>query len=94
MAASLPPDAEPVGQSPEFTQDSVPDALLTEHQTAAGRWALLEVLAGALSFVDLVDHESRRVDTGQSVVIEPERPHKVSVQGAVRFRLSFFKEAP
>lgn len=89
---SLPPGVESLGQSPEFTRESAPDALRTEHRTAAGRWAVLEVLEGSLTYVALTADEARGLAQGEFVVIEPEQPHRVALPNAVRFQLRFFRE--
>ena len=49
------------GRSPEFTHDTLPDALQREHALGAGRWGVLHVLEGSLVFVDLVSGDERRV---------------------------------
>ena len=89
---SLPPNAQPVGDSPEFNEQTVPEALLQRHNTAEGRWAVLEVLEGELTFVDLQAGSSRPARPDCPVVVAPEMPHRVEVDGAVRFRLRFYRQ--
>ena len=93
---SLPESVEPTGASPEFTEDTVPEALLRDHRTAVGRWAVLEVLEGQLKFVDLTaaDPAGRLVSVGEQIVIPPEHPHRVELDGHARFQLTFYRESP
>ncbi|MEM7199812.1 MAG: DUF1971 domain-containing protein [Planctomycetota bacterium] len=90
---SLPEDVEATHTSAEFTAASVPDALLAEHQTGPGQWAVLEVLDGQLTFVDVTNDAPRPVTvTGPgAVVIPPTRPHKLQIEGEVRFLLRFYR---
>lgn len=93
MQAELPPDAVHTGDSPEFTEATMPDALRSRHQTASGRWGVLEILEGRLEFFDLEhDETSRMVDADNPVVIAPEQAHRVQPEGQVRFRLRFYRE--
>ena len=55
---NLPDDLRPLGSSPEFDRETVPDALLSRHALAAHHWARLTVLEGELTFVDL-EHDRR-----------------------------------
>ena len=89
-AASLPSGAKLVGESPVFTHETVPEALTAQHQTASGRWAILEVLEGGLVFVDLAADRSRSVACGETVLIAPESPHRVEPGDDVRFQLRFY----
>ena len=93
-AASLPSGAKLVGESPVFTRETVPEALTAQHQTAANRWAILEIVEGDLEFVDLEKGQSRQVAKGETVLIRPESPHRVEPGPDAQFRLRFFVTEP
>jgi tellurite resistance-related uncharacterized protein len=80
----------PYKRTPEFTQDSLPDAIRKEHSTKAGTWGLLVVNEGAAR---LVFHEPRRevtVTPGDPATIPPEAVHHVEVDGPVRLHVEFY----
>lgn len=75
-----------------FTHDDVPDALRSDHRTRAGVWGKLRVLEGALqldfqSALGVSDELSPGVDG----VIPPEVPHRVVLDGPVRFVVEFHR---
>jgi tellurite methyltransferase len=78
--------------TPEFDEASTPAGLLGTHTTKAGTWGRLEVLEGrlTLSFEAPLD-ERVSVSAGESAAIPPELPHRVVLDGAVRFRVRFFR---
>ena len=83
----------PTGSSPAFTQDTLPDALKAEHTLAPGRWAVLRVLEGSLRFVNLETGEEQTVSAPAHVTIRPGLPHRVALEGPLRCRIDFFREA-
>ena len=89
---SIPPGLEPAGNSLEFTESTIPDALLYEHSLAAGRWGVLNVIEGSLRFVDLEKGEEHTVSAPGQIAIRPEAPHHVALDGEVRCRIDFFRE--
>lgn len=88
----MPSGLTPAGSSLEFTERTIPDALLREHALAAGRWAVLNVIAGRLSFVDLETGEARAITAPGRIAITPQTPHRLSLDGDVRCRIDFFGE--
>ena len=88
----IPPGLELAGNSLEFTESTIPDALLREHALAAGRWGVLNVMEGSLKFVDLEKGEERTVTAPGQVTIRPEAPHHVTLDGEVRCRIDFYRE--
>ena len=88
----IPPGLVPAGNSLEFTEITIPDALLSEHSLAAGRWGVLNVITGSLKFVDLETKEERTVSASGQVIIRPEASHHVALTGALRCRIDFFRE--
>ena len=90
-----PPDGLVPGRSsPVFTQDTLPDALQTEHTLAPGHWAVLNVIEGSLRFVNLETNEERVISAPGLVTIHPGLPHRVALEGPLRCRIDFYREAP
>lgn len=75
--------------TPEFTEITVPDALLRDHATKQGVWARLHVIEGRLLFVDQEGAGEFTLETGQHEIIFPERLHHVAPLGQVRFFVEF-----
>jgi tellurite resistance-related uncharacterized protein len=76
----------------EFTQDTVPPALLEEHTTPAGMWGLLRVLEGSLKFIDMETDEESVLSPKSPGFIEPGQRHRVVCEGDVRFYIEFYKD--
>ena len=93
MTDPLPDGLVPSHSSPIFTQDTLPDALQREHALAAGHWGMLNVLEGSLRFVNLETGETRKISAPDRVTIHPQARHRVAVDGPVRCRIDFFREA-
>ena len=88
----LPQGLVPGGGSLTFTEETIPDALQAEHQLAPGRWGVLHVFDGQLRYVNLETGAEIAVSAPDLVVIHPELPHRVSVDGSLRCRIDFFRE--
>ena len=86
------PELIPSGSSPEFTEQTIPDALLSEHQLGDGHWAELNVIEGSIRFVDLTSGDAASHSAPSVVLIRPNSPHHVSLEGPVRLRIDFFRE--
>lgn len=78
-------------RTPVFTQETVPPALLSAHQTKGGAWALIHVLEGKLRYCIESPPSERILEPGQPGVIEPEVRHRVEPIGPVRFYLEFHR---
>lgn len=78
-------------RTPVFTQDTVPPALLSAHETKAGTWAVIHVLEGKLRYF-IEDPSSESIlKPSQPGVIEPQVRHHVEPVGPVRFYLEFYR---
>ncbi len=88
----LPADVELVRTTGEFDAASVPAGLLRTHRVVSGVWGRLRVTAGALTLV-FEDGGADRVvlAAGESVVIPPDRPHRVEPSPDVRFHVEFHR---
>lgn len=88
----LPPGLTAYRQTPEFTEATVPAALLRDHTTKAGVWGLIHVTAGALIYRIKATGEEHRLtpDTAPGVVA-PEDLHSVEPDGPVSFHVEFWR---
>ena len=92
MTDCLPEGLVPGGASPIFTQDTIPDALQSEHALAPGRWGVLHVFEGRLRFVNLETGEEHVISAPGLITIHPQAPHRVAVDGPLRCRIDFFRD--
>jgi tellurite resistance-related uncharacterized protein len=89
---TLPSQLTPYKRTPEFTDQSVPKALLGSHSTKPGTWAMIVVLEGSLTFRILEPViESIAVDSEHPGIIEPTVSHKIEPHAGVRFHVQFYK---
>ena len=88
----LPDGLVPSGNSLEFTDADMPNALLREHALGPGHWGRLHVMEGSITFVDMGTNEEVSVSAGESVPIHSQAPHRLIVSGPVRVRIDFFVE--
>lgn len=80
--------------TPEWTDQTLPDAIRHDHSTKAGTWGLLRVLEGR---VRLVFHEPEKVldvTPDHPGPIPPEAVHHVEMDGPARMRVEFYREEP
>ena len=92
VSKPLPDGLVPSGSSPEFTDATLPDALLREHALGAGHWGLLHVLEGSVTFVDMGSGSEQLVSAPGTIPIHPQSPHRLIVSGPVSVRIDFFVE--
>jgi tellurite resistance-related uncharacterized protein len=91
----LPPDVRPYRRTSEFTEATVPSALLKAHTTKDGTWALIHVLEGRLAY--RIDDPRRPASEAVLApgappgVIEPTILHSVEPLGPVRFYVEFHR---
>jgi tellurite resistance-related uncharacterized protein len=95
---TLPAEIRPYRRTAEFTETTVPAALLKAHTTKDGTWALIHVLAGRLRYriEDPRRPASEVVLTPETApgLVEPTILHAVEPQGAVRFFVEFHRREP
>jgi len=92
MPFELPAGAELVRTTAMFDQDSVPPGLLRAHRIATGVWGRLVVHTGSLLF--RFEEETGApigVQSGEHLVIPPDVPHHVEVDGPVSFAVEFHR---
>ncbi|WNS82586.1 SAM-dependent methyltransferase TehB [Neisseria sp. DTU_2021_1001991_1_SI_NGA_ILE_055] len=86
-------------QMPVWTEDEIPEALLSKHNTAAGTWGCLNVLQGRLNFNE-VDEAGNITATHELTpesgdwIIHPQAWHFIAPQTQdTEIQLSFYCEA-
>lgn len=90
MNESVPDGLVKYFESEVFTERTVPERLLTLHDTKPGVWARIVVLDGCLDYVVPDSPErNRRLESGDYGVIRPAEPHRVELLGKVSFKLEF-----
>lgn len=85
---------DPYKTTPVFDQDSLPDAIRTEHRTKEGTWGLLRVLEGAATLVFVDPPREVAVDPSSPGMIPPQMAHFVRLGGPVRLQVEFYREPP
>jgi tellurite resistance-related uncharacterized protein len=93
---ALPDGLETVRHTAAFTTDTIPTALLKDHNTKIGTWGLIRVAEGVLRY-DITDTrrpESTTFLTPESEpgIVEPTVRHRVEPIGATRFHVEFLRE--
>ncbi len=88
---SLPEGSSFIRATPEFTDETVPAALLNAHRVAHDTWGLLRVHRGAVTYVLEHADESRLIHAGETQVIEPDTPHRVVVGEGAAFVVEFHR---
>ena len=93
-ARELPAGFVAYRRTAEFTESTVPRALLSRHTTKPGVWALIHVLEGTLLYRLLAPYdEEERLEAGAAGVVPPGVEHEVLPLGAVRFFVEFHRPA-
>jgi len=88
----LPAGYVPYHRTAEFTESTVPRALLSRHTTKAGVWAQVHVLEGSLSYRLLEPfHEEHVLEPGSVALVLPGVEHDVRPLGPVRFFIEFYR---
>lgn len=89
----IPDSAEAYRTIGPFHQDSLPIGLLREHNTKAGVWGLLEVLAGEVKYVITQPGEESEHILSQACpgVIAPEQKHHLVLISDVNFQITFHR---
>ncbi len=88
----LPPGLVATSGSLIFTEDTIPEALRESHALAPGRWGILHIFEGKVGFVNLESGEETDVSAPEHIIIPPEVPHKLELEGAVRCHIDFFRD--
>jgi tellurite methyltransferase len=88
--AELPDSLVVTGTAGPFDETTVPAGLRRAHQTPAGTWGLLRVLAGEVTFSMRTEPPiERNLTAGDIQPIPPRVPHEVRLIGPVRLQVDF-----
>ncbi|MGN6376191.1 MAG: DUF1971 domain-containing protein [Sphingomonas sp.] len=85
---------EPYRSTPIFDETTLPAALRNRHNTKAGVWGVIHVLAGRLKLTYLDPPGETVLTPGSPGVVEPEQPHFVEPLGAMTMRIDFYDQSP
>lgn len=94
--ALIPMDYVNYKSTPVYGHDNVPKMLLHMHNTKAGVYGQIEVLAGSLTFYGFSDRRGElekevEIAAGETAISSPEYWHKVALQTEdTRFRIHFY----
>ncbi len=87
----LPDTVEKYSQSRAFTETTTPANFQKHHATRPGVWGKLVMVSGAMAFEWEADATQLALAAGDTVVIPPETPHRVILQGPVSFCVEFYR---
>ena len=92
MSGNIPEGLVKYYESEVFTESTVPEKLLSLHNTKPDVWARIVVHDGSLEYiVPGTPERNRRLDAGDVGIIRPAEPHRVELLGMVRFKLEFYR---
>ncbi|TKB56778.1 DUF1971 domain-containing protein [Ferrimonas aestuarii] len=84
--------------TPFFTKETVPAALLSHHNTAAGVFGQLVVMEGCVTYFGFADehateHEmSVTIEAGQFATSPPQYWHRIELSDDAQFNINFWSE--
>lgn len=89
---NLPDNVVAYKKTPEFTETTVPDGLLKNHQTKTNIWGKIIVLEGLLQYT-IIEPTSEIMELNESRygIVEPTMLHHVKPLGKVRFYVEFYR---
>lgn len=92
IPSELPGDVVAYGRTPDFTLETLPEALTSGHTTKPGVWGLIHVLEGRLFYALEPPHIGQIVlAAGETAPIPPGIPHRVAFTECGRFFVEFHK---
>lgn len=84
--------------TPFFTKDTVPEALLTHHNTAADVFGQLCVMEGVVTYYGFADSEATEpevkvvINAGQFATSPPQYWHRIELSDDAQFNINFWSE--
>ncbi len=88
----IPSNVSAYKRTPEFTETSVPEGLLKDHNTKVGVWGKIVVQEGVLEYtITEPEIEVVVLSSDKFGVVEPMIKHNVKPQGQVRFYVEFYR---
>ena len=90
--SEIPDGYHPYRRTADFTERSVPGALLRSHSTRPGVWALIRLSRGQLGYhVHAPFHRQELLTPDSPGVVLPEVEHHVAPSGPVEFFVEFWR---
>lgn len=89
--ANLPDSVAKYSQSRVFTETTTPANFQKHHTTRPGVWGRLVLESGSLTFVWATTDKPLNLSAGDTVIIPPETPHRVTLSGPVAFLVEFYR---
>ena len=94
MLQQLPNDVVKSGQSPLFTAENVPDAILNWHTTKDNVWGEIVLIKGKATYEILTDPvEQIELTPEIAGIIAPAQPHRLRPESGTEFQIIFYKKA-
>lgn len=87
----IPPTFAKFNVTPEFTENTLPAGLKSNHKTSEGIWGKIIVLEGKLLYHIVMKNSSVELTPEHPGIIVPELVHYVEPVGQVRFLIEFYK---
>jgi len=84
----------PYKSTPVFDENSLPQAIRSEHRTKPGTWGMLRVLEGHVTLVFTDPHHEIEVTPRHPAEIAPQATHFVRIDGPARLQVEFYHEPP
>jgi tellurite resistance-related uncharacterized protein len=91
----MPSGYAPYKRTPTFRRETIPPGLLRRHDTKAGIWAVLHVVAGDVEYFEPTGSGETRVlvRAGETVTVAPEREHHVAMGEGSSFFIELWRRA-
>lgn len=84
----------PYRSTPVFDQDTLPQALRARHDTKAGVWGRIRIIAGEVR-ITYLDPPSELVLTPDNPgLVRPGQPHFVTPLGSMKMQIDFYDQPP
>jgi tellurite resistance-related uncharacterized protein len=84
----------PYRSTPLFDQDTLPNALRARHDTKAGVWGVIRVIAGELKLTYLDPPSEIVLTPSRPGLIQPQQPHFVTPLGDMQMQVDFYDQPP
>jgi tellurite resistance-related uncharacterized protein len=85
----LPDHVRPYKRTRVFTAATIPAKLTSDHQTAPGKWGVINVEKGSLKYTIGADEVHILTPDSPKGIVAPEQPHRVQPMGDVAFFVEF-----
>ena len=88
----LPENVSAYKKTPEFTEETVPQGLLNDHNTKEGVWGKIVILEGQLEYtIQEPELEVIELNPNHYGVVEPTIKHHIKPLGSVKFYVEFYR---